>query len=364
MYHQNPNQRKIELAERVLTACIGKHGVWSDPNEHRYQCKTRDFVLGALPLLLQRKKSHAEVAKRHLIELARRQRVNGQIPMLFLDARLPFVTHELAAMFKTLSLPHGLTRYIGSNEWNLAPRIADSEILLAIGMHEYDAGTNDHSLILDYGKHSSLALRFVEHHLTHELAVRGCDWREAEYETLHDVYLLSNTALLYRAYKLMHNTKAQHIHNRIDHRFWDGNIYRNATHDHVFDPLGASLAVIYDAVPRDRYMSIVNALHKIDTPYGITCKYSPGARSIEERVVIERTEGNLVFPFVNGFVILALLKMGDHDFAEQLFRKLDALCGFREWYDPENGKGYSTHDSLMHAALYLRAAQAFEPKRH
>lgn len=358
-----PNPRKAEHAERVLTECTGQTGMWASPHQFRYQCKTRDFVLGVLPLLMQRKKTHVEIARRHLLELIKRQRVNGQIPALFLDNRVSFFLHEVSELMTGKTNVHTLTRYIRSNEWNLAPHIADSEILFAIGLHEYDLATSEHDLLLQNNKVLTKALRFVEYHLSDDMIIRGCDWREAEYTARHNQHLLFNSVLLFHAHKAMHSQKAHHAKQRIHERFWNGSHYQMATNEPTFDPLATSLGVIYEAIGREHYASVTQSLREQDSQSGIITSYKPNPISKEERVVIDRSDGTLLFPFAMGFAILALLKMREYTFAEEQFRKLNQLRGFHAWYDPQTGKGYGTKDELMHAALYLRVLHAFEHHR-
>jgi hypothetical protein len=70
--------------------------------------------------------------------------------------------------------------------------------------------------------------------------------------------------------------------------------------------------------------------------------------------VIDRTDGVVVWPFIIGFSILALQKMGEHELVEKQLEKLLKLRGFYEWYDPESGKGFGAREQLWGATLLLR----------
>ena len=67
----------------------------------------------------------------------------------------------------------------------------------------------------------------------------------------------------------------------------------------------------------------------------------------------------VIWPFIHGFAILALLKMGERALADQPFDEYTALSGFWEYYDPKTGKGYGAEEQLWSAALYLRVAAEF-----
>src|SRR3989344_6155920 len=75
--------KKVFQALEILQRCMGKKGVWADPSRYAEQCWTRDFGIAIQPVLHLIGKP--EIAKRHLEHLSARQRLNGQIPILFLD---------------------------------------------------------------------------------------------------------------------------------------------------------------------------------------------------------------------------------------------------------------------------------------
>jgi len=356
-------ERKTRAAEEILQSCLGTNGVHADQTRHQNQCWTRVFCMGVLPLLLKRKQF--DVARRHLTELSKRQRPNGQIPLLFLDKTLPFLTGEILTSIKERKASPVLGRFLTGNLWNLTPGTHDSEIHYIIAMHEFDrAAATEHALLTKYLPQLNKALRYIEHTLMYDGMVRGCDWRDAMHEELKDASLLTNNALLYHAYHLIHQTtKAHHLRLRIDHQFWNGAVCKDAPNRPRFDPLGGALAVIHDAIGKEHYKDLVKNFRAMDSTNGVTVKYKPIALDQSEQAVVLETNGVIVCPFVIGFTVLALLKMGEYEFAEEQFIKLCDLNGFQEWYHPGTGRGYGTHKQLLSAALFLRAHEAISRER-
>lgn len=134
-----------------------------------------------------------------------------------------------------------------------------------------------------------------------------------------------------------------------------------------FDPLGASLAVLHGFVNRDDYSKVLAGMQAVDTPCGVTirCRHNPV--DAREALVIDNTDGVVVWPFVVGFAVLALVHMhvqtglpGYFVAARDQLRKLEALTGFYEWYDPRDGSGCGAKRQTWSAALYLRARRAFD----
>ncbi|MCX6714336.1 MAG: hypothetical protein NTX72_00800 [Candidatus Uhrbacteria bacterium] len=355
----NPNPSKVRKAEQVLERCIGNKGVWADSTRYRYQCWTRDFALAILPLLLERKQF--AIARMHLKELTKRVRPNGQVPILFLDRTIPFLADKVTKSIRARNISFMLGRYVTGNLWNLTPGTRDSEINYLIAMHEYATAANDQAFLSDNMKTIDRVMRYVEYKLMSDGLLLGCDWRDTMHLELGNSALLTNNSILFHVYALMHSVqKAHFLKLRIQSRFWNGTSYQDAPDRPRFDPLGGSLAVLHGAIPREQYASVIKSFRSVDSPHGvlIKCKHNP--QNEEEREVIERTDGIVVWPFIVGFSILALIKMGEMEFAREQFEKLNNLVGCCEWYDPATGKGYGATEQLWSATLYLRVIRAFE----
>lgn len=357
------NQTSIDLktadAQKILGRCLGRHGVWADSTRYRYQCWTRDFVLATMPVLLQMGKF--EIVKTHLENLSKRQRTNGQIPILFLDRALPFVVDKLKRSWRGKQLSFMLKRFLSGQLWNLTTGTRDSEILYIIGMYEYAQQTGDYSLLEKYEYNIGRALAYIESNLMYRGIVSGCDWRDTMEKKLGDKPLLSNNCLMCHAYDLLGYTeKAEHLRLLVNQKFWYKNSYIDYPGNNRFDPLGVSLAILYDIAPPEYYDRLILQFLSIDTPYGVTIKCRHNPLDTQEQEIIERTNGVVVWPFIVGFSILAMLKMNEPLVAKDQFKKMISASGFREWYDPATGQGCGAQEQLWSAVLFLRAAKAIE----
>jgi hypothetical protein len=349
---------KITTATGVLRRCIGEKGVWADPSRYRWQCWTRDLALAIMPALIEI--GEAKVVRKHLENLSLQQRQNGQIPILFLDRRLPFLIDKARRSLSAGRISFMLGRYLRNELWNLTPGTKDSEILYVVGMHEYANRTGDRTLLERYRLNIELAVAYIENELMDaEGLVFGCDWRDTMERQLGDTPLLTNNCLLYHAYDLMgEKGKAMDLRDAINNRFWNGVSYLDYPGNDRFDPLGGALAVLYGVSQKGRHESLAASFRSVDTPLGVAIKCRHNPVSSEEKAVIERTDGVVVWPFVVGFSVIALANMGEREMAEEQFRKLSELDGFREWYDPATGQGYGAQEQLWSATLFLRAARA------
>ena len=350
---QTPDE-KSNHAKAILHSCFGTNGVWADPTRYRFQCWTRDLVIAVMPWLLET--GQTKIVRTHLENLSKRQRPNGQIPIVFLDRVAPFLFDKIKRSLKDLKLSFMLRRFLKGELWNLTPGTRDSEILYIIGMYEYANRTQDRSLLELYGRELARACDYVESHLMRDGLVIGCDWRDTMEHELGDKTLLTNNCLLYRAYRLMgHFDKAETLRTKINTFFWNGTSYIDYPGSDRFDPLGGSFAVLFDVAPRERFISLTASFASVDSPAGVTikCRHNPVSKT--ERLIIDRTDGVVVWPFVVGFSIMALMQMGQITFAAQQLQKLYRLDGFREWYDPNTGQGYGAIEQLWSAVLFLRA---------
>lgn len=173
-----------------------------------------------------------------------------------------------------------------------------------------------------------------------------------------------NNAIQFRVYELAGLTdRAEALRTRIlETHFANGEVLDFPGNDR-FDPLGASLAVLHGVVGKEYHGRIVERMRRVDTPTGVTirCRHNP-MNDVED-AMIDRTNGVVSWPFVVGFAVLALLKMGERTFAEEQFAKMVAHNGFREYYDPADATGYGEIDQLWSAALYLRAYRAIHDAR-
>ncbi|MBI5003614.1 hypothetical protein HZC00_00790 [Candidatus Kaiserbacteria bacterium] len=350
-----PFSKKINAADAILKKCIGTKGVWADPSRYRYQCWTRDLAIAIAPTLLQMGKPG--IVRTHLENLSKRQRPNGQIPILFLDRLAPFLADKVKRSIRDRKISFMLGRFLQGQLWNLTPGTRDSEILYIVGMYEYARRTGDRTLQTQYDSVIRKALDHIETNLMRDGLVIGCDWRDTMHLELGDRSLLTNNSLMYHAYWLMgEQAKADQLRDRINNRFWSDGSYLDYPGSTRFDPLGGAFAILFDVAPKERYASLAASFRSVDTPSGVAIKCRHNPISPEEAEVIERTDGVVVWPFVVGFSILALDKIGEREMAEEQLMKLEKLEGFREWYDPSTGKGFGALEQLWSATLFLRSS--------
>jgi len=347
--------KKSTFAEAIVESCLAPgFGVFASPDRYKYQCWTRDLALAVAPWLLQTDRGN--IVRTHLENLCKRQRENGQIPILFLSDVEAWLEKKQAERRETKSFM--IERYNKGQIWNLTPGTKDSEILFAIAMHEYANATRDQSLFEQYPHAVSNAIAHVERSNLNEdgLAV-GADWRDTMEKELADKPLLTNNVLLTYAYRLMENTqkKVTYKSRVIKYFVREGNIMDYLPDGHRPDPLGLSLAVLMDIFPQDMYPLVKDLIDAMLTRYGVTIKCIHNPYGKGEREVFDATEGEVVWPFVVGFTVMALYKMGYHNESRNLLKRMRNLDGFYEWYDPRDGKGYGAPEQLWSAVLYLRA---------
>jgi hypothetical protein len=119
------------------------------------------------------------------------------------------------------------------------------------------------------------------------------------------------------------------------------------------DPLGLALGVLSGPFGPAMYGDVIDLIRSVDSPRGVTILCKHNAYSAEEREVIERTNGVVVWPFVVGYAILALRKIGTPEalaLADEQIAKLRGI-GCAEWYDPETGVGYGSPAQGWSASL-------------
>jgi len=358
MTRRERESAKARAAEDILESCIGHHGIMAGNGRYYGQNWTRDAALASMPLLMEEKR-FSDVRK-HLETLSRQQRVSGKIPILYLDGIRGTVRFLLAKTWKSVrdvEMSFMLGRFLEGQLWNLTPGTRDSEILYLLAMLEY--GKRDPAFQLRYEGQLVLAFRHVHAYLMEDGLLTGADWRDTMEKELANQPLLTNNAILFRVYELAGLTdRAEALRSRIlETHFANGEVLDYPGNDR-FDPLGASLAVLHGVVGKEYHGRIVEHMRQVDTPTGVTirCRHNP--MNDDEAAMIDRTNGVVTWPFVVGFTVLALLKMGERAFAEEQFAKMTAHDGFREYYDPANGTGYGEVNQLWSAALYLRAEHA------
>jgi hypothetical protein len=359
----------------LIRTCIGKHGIWADPVRYREQCWTRDLSLAMAPAAIKVAGEEGRKAVlRHLHSLAARQRKDGSIPILFLDgaaAHARFLVQKTVQSVRRGKPSFMLRRYLSGNLGNLTPGTRDSELHFVRAVLEY--GGED--MILNRAAHKAMA--YIRREILCEGLFLGADWRDTMDRVLAEKPCLSNNALWYGVLRRAGGAlfEAQSLRTALTKRscglFGD---YPGASRP---DPLGLALGVLEGLFGPGHYGDVLDALDLVTSSYGVTieCKHNP--QSEEERAVIERTDGIVIWPFVVGYTVLALRKMLREteaaprvtgmcqdviqDRADRIrrmltiqSRALDSL-GLCEWYDPSTGLGYGSQEQGWSAALKVLA---------
>lgn len=347
---------KIQDALDVLVECLGSRGVYADPSRYNGQCWTRDFALAIQPVL-SRVSGGVEAGERHLRSLAQRQESNGKLPIVFLDGPLGTAHFLWAKTKKSVidgKLSFMLKRYLTGHLADLTPGTRDSELMFLLALTQRTGSLPD-----ELDEAARKAWGYIECNLLDNRGMLlGADWRDTMDRELADQPLLSNNAVLHGLLRYAGRlVQADRLREKLLARVENGVLvdYPGAGR---FDPLGGALAVLHGVAGDQHADWLVDCFQSVDSPYGVTvhCRHNP--LSLAEGLVIDRTDGVVVWPFVVGFAALALDRLGTpraRKMAREQLAKLLALDGFREWYDPANGRGYGAERQLWSAALTLRA---------
>ena len=353
-------QRKSANACDLVLRCTSPSGmgIWASCERYAHQIWTRDFVLAAAQALLLI--GRRDVVATQIGELAKRQRADGKIPILFLDDERAFLFDKISRSIKSGRWSFMLRRYFedGGVE-NLSPWTKDSEVLFAICVHEHVHVAKDERFARAAAER---AMDYVRMNLMKDGFILGSDWRDTN-TWLKSSALLSNNCLLYRALKSSGRCdEAEELRNRINEAFWTGTGYRDYLGVESADAFGQALGVIHGVIPESRYPAILDSFASLHTVRGYLsndCRPNPTTSAERKLLRLKRMKRSFViWPFIHGYVILVLLRMGERELAEQAFREYTNMRGFWEYYDPKTGRGYGDKDQLWSAALYLRAASA------
>ncbi len=348
------NRTKYRLAKELLEKCIGPGGVSAAADRYMGQYWIRDLGYAIAEILHRIKRS--DIVKRHLQSTMVEQRPNGQIPILVLEDEAAWVAGKEAESHKKGRTSFMLGRYREGNLWNLTPGTRDSEVLFIKAMYEYMLATNDTEFVDSNKHHIDAALTYIETQLVRDGLIIGCDWRDTLKKELGQTTLLTNNCLLYHVYKnlLKDEQKAAALRERILETFVQDGVFIDYPGNDRFDPLGGSMAVLYGIAEPHMYPGLVRSIKSVDTPYGVTikCRHNPSGK-LGEAEVINRTNGVVVWPFVNGYVVKMLHQMREYELAREQHAKSFKYPGFPEWIDPGTGICWGADGQLWSAAMFL-----------
>ncbi|MGC8682212.1 MAG: hypothetical protein ACP5TF_02885 [Candidatus Acidifodinimicrobium sp.] len=344
-------RNKIKEAIQSISNCVGKFGFYASSDRYRYEYWTRDLFYSLEPLV---RLGLAEKVKQHIQIIWKNQAKDGALPRYFLDHRYKWAPRKLylelrgRKIIKTIKSRQTIeTRY---RHWTV-----DSTPLGTLLIYKFVDATKNEELLHSLKKKIRLAVGNIEKK-TDGLLLRGGDWRDSLF-SLGDKFLLSNNVILYRVYREVgDDSRALEVKRAINRRFWNGRYYVDFLGGKNIDPLGASLAVLFDIIPKSRYPQVSKQLLNASSRYGIKANIDVG-RIWDKRTVDASSCNHIysIWPFVSYYSILALNKMGRVREAREESNKLEKLHGFYEWYDPDSGRHYGSRDQLWNAAMYVEA---------
>lgn len=388
----------IGEAKSILAACMGDKAVYAAPVRYYRQGWTRDLALALAPgLAALEGPAPMRLVASHLREIAKRRKpLSGAIPkneiagtcfggakfpIVFLDgakAHLHFLREKIGKTLTSGKLSFSLRRYLQGQYENLTPGTRDSELMFCYALLCHAEQGGDPNLRDELIGALDDALTYMESHYMdsmwseEKVLVVGCDWRDTMERELADKALLSNNAILYGVYRRMGwDSRAAKVKEKLLGRRTAAGVLADYPGQERPDALGLALAVLEGVAGQEEYQSVLDAWQSVSTPNGVTvhCRHNP--LDAREAAIIERTDGVVVWPFIQGYTVLALCKMAtasaeadklwfsSHcaDMARAEFAKMNRT-GMAEWYDPATAAACGAPQQGWSAALYLLAYQA------
>lgn len=104
------SEKKYSHAKDLLMKVCGRLGIWAGLGRYANQYWTRDLSYSLGYFLLFNGKQ--ELLKRHLFQLTKRQKKNGQIPILFIENRFRFFFNKAVKSFTDRKISFMLKRFL------------------------------------------------------------------------------------------------------------------------------------------------------------------------------------------------------------------------------------------------------------
>lgn len=346
-------ERIIELkddeSKRVILGCSDNVGAYAGQSNYKYQYWIRDFFHSQEAVI---EAAGSNAARRTIHTFLLRRKPDGTYPVVvrppkaFLSAiRYPRISYPMHPVF--LKSDHPWTN--------------DSEIAMLLSIYEYAGMTGDHSFIDANKGATDKTLETIRGKLNRNGLVMGRGWMDAMF-CRRIKPGLSNNILLLKLYKAVGLAdEARMLENKINEKFWNGDLgfYSELEGGAHFDTLGNSLALMEMNVDNSRKESIVRAFDKASTKFGMLNVF-PHYEKSECGQKAGFYQNGTVWPFGNGYYVLAMLGIGRNDKALEGFARMNRLSGFYEWYDPNTGYGKGCRGLLMSASLWRRAYRALK----
>ncbi len=356
-----------EKALEVINQCSTKYGLYASGGFNGYKgIWSRDTNITLIGASTHDDEGIKLTWKKSLEVLKEHQSALGQIP----NAVLNLNKKKRQADFKSI----------------------DSNLWFIIGHYAYKKRYNDASLFKKHHHAIKKALRwlyyrdFGENIVLEQLPTS--DWQDA---FPHKYGATINTqALYYRVLDLVKDKKRlkrlkQIVNDDSSDRLWNKTFYwayRWKNHNKYkeigdwFDSLGNLMAIVFGLADRKKAISILNYIkrHNIARPYPMKCiapPIKPGSDYWEDYYYDARATPNHylnggIWPFIGGFYVLSLVKVGDYVRAE---KELGLLAEgnlrshlFPEWIDPVTKKTYGKLQAWS-AGVYIWAYNSLKAKK-
>lgn len=320
-------ESKKREAVNIIRSCLGPEGVYASgaSSSYNYEYWTRDLCYSCETLLNLNLEPYV---KRH-VEMVIRSRRRGQVPTLII-------------------------KY---------PRIFSSPV-------KYTDQVDNELLILDVlRKMGKMDLyreiwSYVESKVGGDGLIYGRDWRDGM-----RIYVgkatFNNQALMFR---VCPDEFRERLRERVEEVFWlpergyyADYVSREGFKSKHLDVLGHATAILCNLIPESKIDTVIKSLSKALTPHGyvnVYPRYPKGACGVWRLIPGNLYQNGGVWGLVQGHMILALLKLGLREEAEEQFRRMCMWRGFNEWYDPETGEPKGSRNQLWSAALWHRCYEA------
>jgi len=356
--------QKIEEAKEVIEACADAHGFLASTDKYK-EYWLRDFVYSQWCLL---KLGYKKECKLHLKNFLLRIDRSGNVPariqkpfqyMISISKRM----YKLPMFVLSGRIAHPINRSYLSNT-SKQPWAADNAPLAVIGIYDYATFTSDEKFIKQYKLEVENLINFMLDKADRNLLfLPGNDWRDAMY-CYSNQFLFSNQVVLQRALRLSGNNKlAIKVEKNINAYLWNDNLgfYEDFPGSYHFDTLAHALAILYDLIPAERIERVIKAFNSANTKLGyknLNEPYDPSVSGLE----MYSYQNAAMWPFVQGYTILAFLHIGQYALAKNGFVKFSRLSNFNEWYDPRTKSPKGSRGQLWSAAAYLLSYEALKAK--